>query len=54
MDFGNDYNNSTHKYSNNTHMRGKKVPRKRKGRGETHITIEFGDNCSLMTYLTAV
>jgi hypothetical protein len=51
MEFENDYNNSTHNYSNNTHMRGKKVPRKRKRRGETRIMIEFGDNLSFMTYL---
>jgi hypothetical protein len=30
-------------YSNNTHMRGKKVPRKRKRRGETRIMIKFGE-----------
>ncbi len=36
-------------YSNNTHMRGKKVPRKRKRRGETLIMIEFGDILSFTT-----
>jgi hypothetical protein len=50
----NDYNNITHNYSYNTHMRGKKVPRKRKRRGETHITIEFGDNLGFTTYLIAI
>jgi hypothetical protein len=35
-------------------MRGKKVPRKRKRRGETCIMIEFGDNLSLTTYLIAI
>lgn len=54
MEFENDYNNSTQNYSNNTHMRGKKVPRKRKRRGETLIMIEFGDILSFTTYLIAI